>query len=316
MERSSTHLLDVLAFARVAETGSFARAAAQMGISKSIVSRRVARLESELGAKLLTRGARGAQRTGVGESYYVRAANILAELEAAREAVADAVTQLAGPIRLTAPLSFGTMHLAPALADFARDNPKVELDAMFEDQVVDLVGGGFDLAIRIGNLADSSLIAKRIAPVRRVLLASPAYLAAHGNPGHPRDIAAHDVLAYANSDRWRFRVGSRWQHVRGRARLRANNGEMLSAAATAGLGLVILPSFIASPAIERGELVAVLTDFPLEEGGLYAVMPPGRAATARVRALVDHLAARFGPEPSWDPCWRASDRLDPAATLI
>lgn len=303
MERRATDLLDVLAFVRVAETGTFARAATRMGMSKSGLSRRVARLEEELGAKLLTRTAVGAVRTGAGEAYYLRAAAILADLEAAREAVADAVTQLAGPIRLTAPLSFGTMHLAPALADFAAAHPRVELDAMFDDRPVDLVGDGFDLGVRIGNLPDSSLIARRIAPVRRVLLASPAYLDAHGTPAHPRDVASHHVLAYANADRWRFRVGDRWEHVRGRPRLRANNGEVLRAAAAAGLGLVILPSFIASPAITDGSLRVVMTDFPLEEAGLYALMPPGRAATARVRALVDHLAARFGPEPSWDPCW-------------
>lgn len=306
MERSATDLLDVLAFVRVSETGSFASAAAHMGMSKSGLSRRVARLEEELGAKLLTRTASGANRTVIGEAYYLRAANILAELEAAREAVADAVTQLAGPIRLTAPLSFGTMHLAPALADFAHHHPKVELDSMFDDQPVDLVGGGFDLAIRIGNPADSSLIARRIAPVRRVLLASPFYLSAHGAPAHPRDIAGHDIVAYANADRWRFRVGGRWERFRGKPRLRANNGEMLRAAAAAGVGLAILPSFIAAPAIEDGSLVVLLPDFPLEEAALYALMPPGRAATARVRALVDHLVERFGPEPFWDPCWRRS----------
>lgn len=304
MERRATDLMDVIAFVRVAEAGSFARAAAHMDVSKSGLSRRIARLEEELGAKLLTRTAAGAVRTGAGEAYYLRAAAILADLEAAREAVADAVTQLAGPIRLTAPLSFGTMHLAPALAEFAAAHPRVELDATFDDRPADLVGDGYDLAVRIGNPADSSLIARRIAPVRRLLLASPVYLDAHGTPTHPRDIAGHEVLAYTNSDRWRFRVGERWEQVRGRPRMRANNGEVLRAAAAAGLGLVILPSFIASPAIEDGTLRIVMPGFPLEEAGLYALMPPGRAATARVRALVDHLAACFGPEPSWDPCWQ------------
>ncbi len=307
MERRATDLLDVIAFVRVAETGSFARAATRTGMSKSGLSRRVARLEEELGAKLLTRTAAGAVRTGAGEAYYLRAAAILADLESAREAVADAVTQLAGPIRLTAPLSFGTMHLAPALADFAAAHPRVELDATFDDRPVDLVGDGYDLAVRIGNLGDSSLVARRIAPVRRVLLGAPAYLDAHGAPAHPRDIAGHDVLAYANADRWRFRVGDGWETVRGRARMRANNGDVLRAAAAAGLGLVILPSFIASPAIADGSLRVVMPGFPLEEAGLFALMPPGRAATARVRALVDHLAACFGPEPSWDPCWRSGN---------
>lgn len=305
MERSSTDLLDVLAFVRVAETGAFSRAAERMGMSKSILSRRVARLESQLGARLLTRTAQGAQPTEVGQAYFERAANILADLEAAEEVVAEAVTQVAGPVRLSAPLSFGVEHLAPALAEFAEAHPRVELDISFDDRPVDLAAGGFDLAVRIGALKDSSLVARRIAPVRKVPAASPAYLDAHGRPSHPRDLAGHDILLYAG-EQWRFRVGGKWEYVRGRPRLRADNGEMLRAAAEAGLGVCILPSFIAAPAFERGTLEPLLRDYPLEEGGLYAVMPPGRATTARVRALVDFLVERFGPEPAWDPCWLAA----------
>ena len=306
MERSSVDLLDVLAFVRVAETGAFARAAERMGMSKSILSRRVARLERQLGATLLTRSATGAQPTVIGEAYYARASNILAELEAAREVVADAVTQIAGPIRLAGPLSFGVEHLAPALAEFAAMHPEVELDIAFDDRTVDLVGGGFDLAVRLGNLQDSALVARRIAPLRRVLLASPFYLDARGRPGHPRDLNAHDHLVYGNAGRaeqWRFRTGKGWEHVRVRPRLRTDNGDMLLAAAVAGLGICILPSFIAAPAIESGAGEVILRDYPLEEGAVHVVMPPGRAATARVRALVDFLAERFGPEPAWDPCW-------------
>ena len=306
MERSSVDLLDVLAFVRVAETGAFSRAAERMGMSKSILSRRVKRLEAQLGARLLTRSAQGAQPTDVGSAYYERAANILAELEAAEEVVAEAVTQIAGPIRMSAPLSFGVQYLAPALAEFAAAHERVELDISFDDRTVDLVAGGFDLAVRIGALPDSALVARRIAPVRKVPAASPAYLERRGRPLHPRDLAGHDILLYAN-EQWRFRVGKAWEHVRVRPRMRADNGEMLRAAAIAGLGICILPSFIAAPAFESGELVPLLTDYPTEEGGLHAVMPPGRATTARVRALVDFLAARFGPEPSWDPCWMAGN---------
>jgi DNA-binding transcriptional LysR family regulator len=302
MERSSVDLLDVLAFVRVVETGAFSRAAERVGMSKSILSRRVARLESQLGARLLTRSAQGAQPTDVGQAYFERASNILAELDAAQEVVAEAVTQVAGTIRLSAPLSFGTQYLAPALAEFAETYPRVELDISFDDRTVDLIAGGFDLAVRIGSLADSSLIARRIAPVRKVAAASPAYLERRGRPEHPRDLAAHDILLYAN-EQWRFRVGGRWEYVRGRPRLRADNGEMLRAAAVAGLGICILPSFIAAPAFEAGELEPLLRDYPLDEGSLHVVMPPGRAVTARVRALVDFIAARFGPEPGWDPCW-------------
>jgi DNA-binding transcriptional LysR family regulator len=307
MERSSVDLLDVLAFVRVVETGAFSRAAERMGMAKSILSRRVARLERQLGARLLTRSARGAQPTEVGQAYYERAANVLAELDAAEEVVAVAVTQVAGPIRLSAPLSFGIEYLAPALAEFARDHPKVELDISFDDRSVDLVGGGFDLAVRIGSLPDSSLIARRIAPVRRVPVASPGYLAARGRPERPRDLAGHDMIVYGN-EQWRFRVGGRWEHVRLRPRLRADNGEMQRAAAEAGLGITILPSFIAAPAFEGRTLEPLLPDYPLEESGLHVVMPPGRAVTARVRVLSDFIARRFGPEPEWDPCWMAGRR--------
>lgn len=308
VEHQNVDLVDVIAFVRVVETGAFARAAERMDISKSILSRRVARLEEQLGARLLTRTAQGAQPTDIGQAYYERAANILTQLEAAREIVADSVTQVAGPIRLAAPVSFGSEYLAPALADFAKLHPRIDFDVALSDRTVDLVAGGFDLAVRIGNLPDSSLIARRIAPVRAAVLASPGYLEQHGRPGHPRDLNDHALLLYANIpsyEQWRFRIGNRWEHVRGHQRFRADNGEVLREAACAGLGIVILPSFIAAPAIAAGGLEVLLRDYPLEEVGLHLVMPPGRAATARVRALVDFLAARFGPEPSWDPCWLA-----------
>jgi DNA-binding transcriptional LysR family regulator len=287
---------------RVVETGAFSRAAERMGMSKSIVSRRVARLEEQLGARLLTRSASGAQPTDAGQAYYERASNVLCELEAAKEVVAEAVTQVAGPIRLTAPLSFGVGHLAPALADFAAAHPRVELDISFEDRTVDLVAGGFDLAVRLGTLENSALIARRIAPSRRVLVGSPTYLQARGRPEQPRDLPGHDHLVY-NNEQWRFRVGTRWENVRLKPRLRADNGEMLREAAAAGLGLSVLPTFIASPALQTGALVPLLRGFPMPEAGLYILMPPGRAVTARVRALSDFLASRFGPEPGWDPCW-------------
>ena len=310
MERSSVDLMDVLGFVRVVETGAFARAAERMGISKSILSRRVARLEEQLGAKLLTRTAQGAQPTEIGRAYHARAANILADLEAAQEVVADAVTQVAGTIRLSAPISFGIRHLAPALADFAKLHPRIELDVSLDDKRVDLVAGGFDLAIRIGELADSSLMARKLTAVRGSVLASPAYLAERGRPEHPRDLNHHDLLHYTNlgAEQWRFRIGNRREQVRGHVRMRADSGDLLRAAAVAGLGVVILPNFIAAPAIESGELERLLPDQLRDEVGLYAVMPPGRATTARIRALVDFLARSFGPEPAWDPCWTAGQR--------
>jgi DNA-binding transcriptional LysR family regulator len=206
---------------------------------------------------------------------------------------------------MTAPISFGTRHLAPALVEFARHHPKVELDVSLDDKRVDLVGGGFDLGIRIGKLPDSSLRARRLTSVRASVLASPGYLAERGRPEHPRDLNGHDLLYYANlamSEQFRFKIGSRVEQVSGTMRMRADSGDMLKAAACAGLGVVTLPNFIVSDAVRSGDLEVLLRDYPIPEVGMHAVMPPGRATTARVRALVDHLAAAFGPEPDWDPC--------------
>ena len=304
MERSSVDLVDVLAFVRVVETGTFARAAERMGLSKPVLSRRVARLERQLGARLLTRTARGAQPTEIGQSYFERASAILAELEAAQEVVAQAVTQVAGPIRITAPTSFGAAHLAPVLAEFARAHPLVELDISFNDRFVDLAGSGFDLAVRIGSLPDSALVARRIAPVRMHIVASPDYLRDAGRPQSFADLAGHAALQY-RGESWRFCEGDGWHAPRVRHVMRSDSGDMLRAAAEAGLGLAILPAFIAAPGIASGALEVVLGDRKIWEGALHAVMPPGRAATARVRALVDFLADRFGPEPAWDPCFAA-----------
>lgn len=304
MERSTVDLVDVLAFVRVVETGSFARAAERMGLSKPVLSRRIARLEAGLSARLLTRTARGAQPTDIGQTYFARASAILAELDAAREVVAEAVTQIAGPIRLSGPISFGIAHLNAALAEFVIRHPQVELDIHLDDRNVDLAEGGYDLAIRIGQLADSSLIARRIAPVRKVVVASPAYLARKGRPETISDLPGHDILLYAG-EAWRFLGSKGWETPRIRPLLRSNSGDMLRVAAEAGLGLCLLPSFIAAPGIESGALEPLRLDAEPAHGALHAVMPPGRATTARVRALVDFLVDRFGPEPSWDPCWLA-----------
>jgi DNA-binding transcriptional LysR family regulator len=304
MERSQVDLVDVLSFVRVVETGSFARAAERMGLSKPVLSRRVARLEAQLGARLLTRTARGARPTDIGQAYFSRASGILTDLESAQEVVAQAVTQIAGPIRLTGPISFGMAHLNAALAEFVQLHPKVELDIVLDDRRIDLTEGGYDLAVRIGSLPDSSLIARRIAPVRKAVVGSPSYLDRAGRPRTPADLSNHDILLYSG-ETWRFRTAAGWEIVRVTPVLRSNSGEMLRQAAEAGLGLCLLPTFIASPGIASGALEPVLTDYDPGDAALHAVMPPGRATTARVRALVDFLVDRFGPEPSWDPCWGA-----------
>lgn len=299
----------MLAFVRVVEEGSFGRAAARLGISKSIVSRRLARLESRLGTQLLTRNAHGAIPTHIGTDYFRRLSAIFGEIEAANEAVGAATSEIAGEIRLTASLSFGIEHLAPVLAAFLQRHPKVALDLVLEDRRTDLLAEHFDLAIRIGALPDSSLIARRLAPIHAVAVASPAYLAARGRPAEPADLARHDVLLYSNAGpgtEWRFARGGKVQKCRVTSRVRVNNGDAIREMARTGLGIALLPTFIASKALADRSLEVILRDWTLGEYGLYAVMPPGRAGIARVRALVDHLAASFGPEPKWDPCWAAA----------
>ncbi|WCT71992.1 LysR family transcriptional regulator [Sphingomonas naphthae] len=308
MKQTPVDLDDVTAFARVVETGSFARAGERLGVDKSIISRRVARLEATLGAKLLVRSARGAEPTDVGGDYHRRLAAIFADLEAAHEAVAEATSEVAGPIRVTAPLSFGIDYLPPVLANFLIEHPRIELDLHLDDKRVDLVAGQYDLAVRIGSLPDSSLVVRKLAPVEVVVIASPAYLAARGRPETPADLTGHDALFYANAangSEWRFKVDGRWERARLNARARVNNGDAIREMCRAGLGIAILPTFIAAPGLRDGSLEHILADAPFEEQGLYAVLPHGRASTARVRALVDHLVKSFATERPWELCVEA-----------
>jgi DNA-binding transcriptional LysR family regulator len=300
MGRSTINFEDILAFDCVVESGIFVQASRRLGISKSIVSRRVARLESTLGARLVLRGAQGAAPTQVGEDYRQRLKEILSELEVAHEAVHQAVAQIAGSIRLTAPVGFGVDHLVPVLAEFLIAHPDIEIDLVLEDRRVDLLAERFDLALRIGDLQDSSLVARRLGPVRTVVAASPLYLARRGRPEHPHDLIGHDAVLYAPLGSvvdWRFKVNGHWEKVPVDGRFRANNGRAICEMAEAGLGVAVLPVFVASASLADGRLESILTDWPLTEYGLYAVMPPSRAATARVRALMDHLVSSFRQWP-------------------
>jgi len=291
-------LEDLQSFFLVVETGSFARAADRLGVAKSIVSRRVAALERQLKARLLTRTARGTQTTDVGALFYAKSREAMAQLEAAQEAVHDAMLEVAGPIRLSAPLSFGVSHLAAVLTEFAVLNPRVELDISFDDRKVDVLGGGFDVVIRIGELNDSTLVARRIGHINGMIVASPDYLARKGVPETPEDLSGHDCLLYTNvapGDVWRFVIGGEVRTIRLPVRLRSDNGDMLLSAAVAGLGVARLPAFITSKAVATGEVMPVMAAYNTTSP-LHAVMPPGRSRTARVRALVDFLALRFANE--------------------
>jgi DNA-binding transcriptional LysR family regulator len=303
---------DLRAFVAVVDAGGFSRAAARLGLAKSIVSRRVARLEASLGgARLLARTTRGVSPTEAGAAFHARCVRVLAELDEARNEVAGREGGLVGTLRIAAPLSFGIAHLAPALARFAAAHPRLAMDVAHSDRLVDLVGERFDAAVRIGTLVDSSLVARRLAPLRLVAVASPAYLARRGAPERPEDLAGHDCLVYSAGAEgggvWRFHVdgGRGVVGVRPHGRFRSDNGEALVAAALEGLGVAVLPTFLAGGALRSGALVPLLASFPMPEQGLHVVRPPGGPAPARLRALIEFLAARFGPEPYWDPCWNA-----------
>lgn len=289
-------LEDMRVFVEVVEHGGFSRAAASLGVSKSVVSRRIAAMEQDLGARLLRRTTRGMSPTEAGLEFKARAERILADYAQAREAVARESGQMVGRLRISAPLSFGTRHVAPVLAAMAARHPGLEIDASFSDRIVDLIGERYDAAIRIGALRDSSLVARRVASVRAHLVASPTYLEQHGRPVTPAELARHECLIYSGSisSEWSLRSGRRTIAVRPAGRLRSDNGDTLVQWAVMGLGIANCPSFLVSEELENGRLETVLEDYASPEYGVYVVRPPGADVPAKVRALSDQMADHFG----------------------
>ena len=288
-------LEDVKAFLAVAEAGSFSGAALAMATSKSVASRRVARLEDDLGTRLFTRSSKGITPTEAGEALRTRADSAFGELAEALHDAAQSSGELTGLLRINAPLALGTAHLAGFLVDFMRDHPKLKLDVSFTNRRVDILAEGFDLAVRIGGLPDSTLVARRIAPMRIGVVASPDYLEKFGTPTRPRDLAGHDCIVYGvpGGDLWRFRGNNRLASIRVTGRIRSDNAQTMLTAAIAGIGIAAMPTFILAEAIERGALVPLLTRFPMIEQGLFAVRPPG-PPPAKTRAFIDMLVARRG----------------------
>jgi len=298
------HLGAMAVFARVVEAGSFSGAAAGLGLSKSAVSKHVARLEERLAVRLLNRTTRRLSLTEAGTAFYEHCRQLVADADAAEAAVSHLASAPRGRLRVNVPMSFGQRHVAPALPAFLARYPELSVDLQLNDRTVDLVEEGYDMAVRIGELPDSSLLMRRLAPLHRVVAAAPAYLDRAGRPRHPRELREHTCLLYSYLSwgrEWRFHGADGETRVRVGGPLEANNGDALLTAACEGAGIVMLPTFLAGEAVRAGALEPILTEWTRgPAGAISAVFPPGRKFSPKVRVFVDFLAERFGPEPAWD----------------
>jgi DNA-binding transcriptional LysR family regulator len=297
---------DIRAFLQAVESGGINAAAMRLDVAKSQLSARIARLEGELHAKLLHRSPRGVSLTDAGQRFYERMRDMLARMQQAVDEVSGDGRHLTGSLRIAAPMSFGITHLGPLLYDFLCHHPALEVTLELDDHYVDLLSGGYDLAVRIGRLYDSSLVARPFAPSRRVLVCSPDYARRHEIPATIEDIERHDCICYGNASiapYWQFAPRSEDETPRQIAvhgRIHLNNGESMRDAAIAGLGIAVLPLFIAAPALRAGKLLELLSDSPPTSDTIYAVYPQTRYVSRGVRALIDMLVTAFEHGAPWD----------------
>lgn len=283
-------------FVAVVEAGSFVGAAQALRTSKAAISRLVQDLEARLGARLLHRTTRRLSLTEAGRDYHQRATQILAELEEADSAASLATRRAVGLLKINAPLSFGILHLAPLWGAFLALHPEIELDITLSDRVVDIVDEGYDVAIRISRLPDSSLICRKLATTHVVLCASPGYLNAHGNPSTLEEIAHHQVIGYsyaALGDTWQLQGANGIHSVHTQPRFRANNGETCRAATLDHQGIALQPSFLIHDDLKNGRLVRILPELESPELGIYAVYPSRKHLSGKVKALIDYLSIAF-----------------------
>ncbi|WP_439816898.1 LysR substrate-binding domain-containing protein [Zavarzinia sp. CC-PAN008] len=296
-------LVCMRAFVRVVELGSFARAARELRLSRSVISKYILDLEQDLGVQLLSRTTRSISTTQNGQEYYARCTAILGDIADADRAAAQLQDNPRGILRINAPMSFGTLVLGKALADFIPRYPDLKVQLVLSDQQVDTVQEGFDVTIRIADLQSSSLIARAIVPARRLFCASPGYLAARGAPSHPEDLRLHECLSYGylgTGLQWKLTGadGDHWIAVPWR--LCSNNAEVLRDLAVAGHGIALLPTFIAAAELNSGRLQTVLDDFHAPPLTICALYPPTRHLAVKVRVLIDFLVERFAHNPAWD----------------
>jgi DNA-binding transcriptional LysR family regulator len=301
------------AFAKVVALGSYAEAGRHLGLTRSAVSKAVMELEQVLGVRLLDRTTRRVSPTEAGRAYYERCLDILASVEETELQVSRLHDEPRGVLRINAPVSFGVLYLGNAIAEFMAAYPDLKIELTLNDRFIDPIEEGVDVTIRIGALADSSLIARKLAPARRVLAAAPGYLRRHGTPGSPDDLTSHRCLSYGHTT-----TLPKWQLVRDgeaisvpiTAPLCCNNGDVLRVAALSGEGIALLPTFLVGRDIAAGELRLVLPQYAPTALGIYALYAPNRYLAAKTRVLIDFLVARFGEVPDWD-CFPAASRTKP-----
>lgn len=298
-------LSDIAVFVHVVQSGSFTAAADKLGLSKSVVSKYVTRLEDRLGARLLNRTTRRLSLTEAGQVFFGRSQRALGEIEEAEAEVSKIQGEPRGELRLNSPMSFGILHIAPLLPAFQARYPEVTVDMVLDDRTVNLVEEGFDLAIRIGDLPDSSLVARRLGACLHVVCATPEYFAQHGVPQSPADLSDHPALTYRYQDspsEWRFidSDGSFLQ-VPINSRLQMNNSLALREALLNGAGVTLTPTFVVGQDIRAGKLKAVLLDYRLIELSIYAVYPQRKHLSPKVRAFIDFLAEQIEDPPHWEP---------------
>jgi DNA-binding transcriptional LysR family regulator len=298
-------LTSLRAFVKVVEAASFSEAGRRLRLSRSAVSKYVAELEEELGVQLLSRTTRRVTPTENGQAYFERALSVLADLDAADRAVAQLQATPRGLLRVNAPMSFGTMQLGPAIAGFMQRYPELQIQLALSDEHVDPVQEGLDVTLRIAELESSSLIARKLMPIERVVCASPGYLKQHGTPKHPSDLRDHACLTYgylSTGNQWKLtgKDGDHW--ISPRWTLCANNAEVLRDAAVAGRGIAVLPVFIAQAALASGKLQPFLADYMTPPLALYAIYPPTRHLAVKVRLFIDYLVEAFArPQVGADP---------------
>ena len=303
-ERRMDRFSELESFIKVVETGSFSQAAERLNVGKSSISRRVSDLEERLGAQLFKRTTRKLHLTETGEIFYKRCTRILTDLEEAEQTVSLEQTELKGKLKLAAPVSFGLNHLQPVISQFMLDHPNIEFDIDFNDRTIDLIDEGFDLAVRIGRLADSSLIARKLAPIHHIACATPEFWNKFGRPKSPRDLERLTCLRYSNLRNpgllsYTSKSGETGE-INLSVGLLASNGEFIRDIAKESCGFIVEPTFFVYQQILSGELEPVLKNYSWSNASLFALYPPTRQLSNRVRAFVNTLIKRFGNNPYWD----------------